>query len=108
MQLSTRVFRSAADLTWRNGFGGRQLWLDVTAGYVGGDGRWSVDGRFSLASIRDGYNAQLRGNFYGAQLWGSYQLTPAARASLVVEQNVNPFTKSDTKVFFVFDLKAVL
>lgn len=107
-QFSLRSIRSAVDLTWRNGYGGRQFWLDYTAGYLGGEGRWSVDGRLSIASIRDAQNPLLRGTFYGAQLWGSYQLTPAARASLVVEENINPFTRSDTKVFVVFDLKAVL
>lgn len=107
-QFSMRAIRSGLDVSWRNGYGGRQFWLDYTAGYLGGEGRWSVDGRLSIASIRDAQNPLLRGTFYGAQLWGSYQLTPAARASLVVEENINPFTKSDTKVFFVFDLKAVL
>ncbi len=108
LQLQLQRFRSAADVTWRNGYGGRQLWLDLTAGYSGANNLWSLDARGSIASVRDGFNPLLQGNFYGAQLWGSYQLTRAARASLVVEQNVNPFTRSDTKVFFVFDLKAVL
>lgn len=108
VQFATRRLRSGADVTWRNGYGGRQLWLDFTAGLDSDDRRWSVDGRFSFASVRDMYNPVLRGNFYGGQLWGSYQLTRTARTSLVIEQNVNPFTRSDTKVFFVFDLKAVL
>jgi hypothetical protein len=107
-QLLLRQFRSGLDLTWRNGYGGRQLWVDLTSGFTGGDGRWSLDARGSVASVRDGFNPLLQGNFYGAQVWGSYQLTRAARASLVLEQNVNPFTRSDTKAFFVFDLKAVL
>ncbi len=107
-QLVFRRFRSGLDLTWRNGYGGRQLWVDLTSGYTGQGGRWSVDARGSIASVRDAFNPMLQGEFYGAQLWASYQLTRAARASLVLEQNVNPFTRSDTKVFFVFDLKAVL
>ncbi len=107
-QLLVRRFRSGLDLTWRNGYGGRQLWVDLTTGYSAEGGLWTVDARGSIASVRDAFNPLLQGNFYGAQLWGSYQLTRAARASLVLEQNVNPFTRSDTKVFFVFDLKAVL
>jgi hypothetical protein len=42
------------------------------------------------------------------QLWGSYRLAASSRVSLVLEENVNNFTKSDTKVFFLFDFKSVL
>ena len=66
------------------------------------------DARFSLASVEDSMNPLLRGNFYGLQLWGSYLLSPAARLSAVFEENVNPFTRSDTKVFLLFDLRADL
>ncbi len=100
--------RSGLDVLWRNGYGGRQFWVDLTGGYQGANRRWSVDGRISIANVDDARLTLLRGTFYGAQLWGSYVLAPAARISLVVEQNVNPFTQSDTRAYAVFDLKAVL
>lgn len=101
-------FRSALDVSYRRGYGGSQLWADLTAGYGFGDGRLSLDGRLSAARIDDGFNPLLAGNFFGAQLWASQALTPAARMSLVLEQNVNPYTRWDSKVFFLFDLKAGL
>ena len=117
--------RGAADVTYRDGFGGKQLWLDLTGGVFTDKERYSLDGRFSVAAIGDqdpsctptassagncsaGVSTLLSGTFYGAQLWGGYKLNPAARVSAVLEENVNPFTKSDTRVFFVFDLKATL
>jgi hypothetical protein len=100
--------RANVDLTYRNGYGGRQLWFDLNGGYVGEDNRWSIDGRLSTANVNDAYNTNLRGTFLGVQVWGSYALTRASRLSLAVEQNVNPYTTSDTKVFFLFDVKAVL
>ncbi|WP_224362266.1 hypothetical protein [Hyalangium versicolor] len=100
--------RSALDVTYRTGFGGNQLWVDLTGGYSFDQGLLDLDARLSVAHVDDEFNEQLRGNFFGAQVWGSRALSQAARVSLVVEQNVNPFTKSDTKVFFLFDLKANL
>lgn len=102
------AIRANADVTYRNGFGGRQLWFDLNGGYVGEENRWSVDARVSTANVADAYNTNLRGQFLGFQVWGSYALTRAARLSLALEQNVNPYTSSDTRVFFLFDVKAVL
>jgi hypothetical protein len=101
-------FRSALDVTYRQGFGGSQLWGDLTAGYSFDRGRFTLDGRLSAAHVDDGFNPLLVGNFYGAQVWASRALGRAARLSLVLEQNVNPFTDWDTKAFFLFDLKANL
>ncbi|HEX8435174.1 MAG TPA: hypothetical protein VF697_08735 [Archangium sp.] len=101
-------FRSALDVSYRRGFGGSQLWTDLTAGYGFGEGRFSLDGRLSVARIDDAFNPLLAGEFFGAQVWASQVLTRAARVSLVLEQNVNPFTRWDSKVFFLFDLKASL
>ena len=101
-------FRSALDVAYRRGFGGSQLWTDLTAGYGFGEGPFTLDGRLSGARIQDGFNPLLAGNFLGAQVWASQALTRAARVSLVLEQNVNPFTRWDSKVFFLFDLKASL
>jgi hypothetical protein len=100
--------RSALDVTYRTGFGGGQLWTDLTAGYSFDRGRFELDGRLSFARVDDSFNPQLRGNFIGAQLWASRALTQSTRLSLVLEQNFNPFTRSDTKAFFLFDLKANL
>ena len=100
--------RSALDVSYRQGYGGTQLWADLTAGYGFGDGRFTLDGRLSVARIEDGFNPLLAGNFYGAQLWASRALSRALRLSLVLEQNVNPYTRWDSKVFFLFDLKASL
>ncbi len=101
-------FRSAADLTYKSGFGGRQLWFDLTGGYVPEDAFWTIDARISIADIADGFNPRLQGTFFGAQAWASYLFTSNARASLMLEQNVNRFTRSDTKLFLVFDLRALL
>jgi hypothetical protein len=103
-----RSFRSALDVSYRNGVGGRQLWVDLTAGYTAEEGRYSVDGRLSVANVADGLNPLLKGTFYGAQVWSTYTFTRAARGSLVFEENVNDFTRSDFKVFFLFELKATL
>jgi hypothetical protein len=100
--------RSALDVTYRTGFGGSQLWVDLTGGYSFDQGNFELDGRLSMARVDDGFNPQLQGNFFGAQLWASKALSRAARLSLVLEQNVNPFSRSDTKAFFLFDLKANL
>jgi hypothetical protein len=101
-------FRSALDVSYRRGFGGSQFWADLTAGYGFGQGRFTLDGRLSAAHIDDGFNPLLAGNFFGAQVWASQALSQAARLSLVLEQNVNPYTRWDSKVFFLFDLKASL
>jgi len=100
--------RAALDVTYRTGFGGNQLWADLTGGYSFDENLFDLDARLSVAHVDDAFNPQLRGNFFGAQLWASRALSRAARLSLVLEQNVNPFTRSDTKAFFLFDLKANL
>jgi hypothetical protein len=100
--------RSALDVTYRTGFGGDQLWVDLTGGYSFDRGLFALDARLSVAHVEDGFNPQLRGSFFGAQLWASRAMSRAARVSLVLEQNFNPFTRSDTKAFFLFDLKANL
>lgn len=100
--------RAAIDVNQRSGWGGNQLWLDLTGGFTSVDQRYTLDGRFSVASVKDQFNTLLNGTFYGFQVWGSYLLSPASRFSLVLEQNVNPFVRSDTKAFVLFDLRADL
>ncbi len=102
------ALRSALDVTYRSGFGGDQLWVDLTGGYSFARGLFELDGRLSVAQVDDAFNPLLKGSFFGAQVWASRALSPVARLSLVLEQNVNPFTRSDTKAFFLFDLKANL
>jgi hypothetical protein len=106
--LKQGTMRAAADASFKGGWGGRQLWIDVTAGWVPENGIFTVDGRFSFANVQDGLNARLRGNFFGAQLWGSLFLNRNTRASVVLEENVNPFSRSDTKLFFMLDWKVTL
>lgn len=101
-------FRLAGDLSVRRGFGGRQLWLDLTGGYVSQANRYTLDGRISIANISDDLNPQLHGTFVGAQAWASYLLTRAARGSLALEANTNAFVHLDFKVFLLFDLKVTL
>jgi hypothetical protein len=101
-------FRSALDVSYRNGYGGRQLWVDLTGGYTPEQSRYTLDGRFSVASVADGFNPLLQGTFYGAQVWVSYLFTRNARGSVAFEENINGFTRSDFKFFFLFDLKAIL
>lgn len=100
--------RSALDVTYRRGPQERQLWIDATAGYVPEGGRFTLDGRISVANVNDGYNPYLRGTFFGAQAWASYLLSRAARVSFVLEENVNPTTLSEAKAFLLLDLKASL
>ena len=101
-------FRSALDVAYRTGYGGRQLWVDLTGGYSPADNRYSLDGRFSVANVSDGFNPLLRGTFYGAQVWVSYLFAHAARGSVALEENINDFTRSDFKIFFLFDFRAIL
>jgi hypothetical protein len=101
-------FRSALDVSYRRGYGGRQLWVDLTGGYTAGDERYTLDGRFSLANVADAFNPTLQGTFYGAQVWVSYLFSHSARGSLAIEENINDFTRSDFKVFFLFDLRTIL
>ena len=84
------------------------MWVDLTGGYSSGDDRYTVDGRFSLANVADGFNPTLQGTFYGAQVWVSYLFSRSARGSLAIEENINDFTRSDFKVFFLFDLRTML
>jgi hypothetical protein len=58
--------------------------------------------------LEAGLNKRLKGNFFGVQLWGSYFFNRNTRASLVLEENLNSFSKSDTKVFFMLDWKITL
>lgn len=98
------AFRAAADLTFRRGGQGNSGWLDLTAGYAPADRPYTVDARFSYASVRDGLQPALTGSYTGLQLWGSYALAPTARISAVLEHNANPRDPADTKVFGVFEL----
>lgn len=100
--------RFGLNAIYRTGFGGEQLWTDLSAGWFPEGSRFSLEGRLSYVEVQDSQNPLLRGTFYGAQAWGSYAITPQAKASIVVEENVNPFTRSDFKVFLLFDLRAVI
>ncbi len=100
--------RASADVTYKSGFGGSQFWVDLAGGFLPENGLFSVDARLSYANIADDVNALLKGSFFGAQLWGSWFLTRSTRASVMVEENVNPFSKSDTKVFLIFDWKVTI
>jgi hypothetical protein len=88
--------RAAVDLMYRTGFGGRQLWVDLTGGLLANQEAYTLDGRISVANIADQLNTLLTGTFYGAQLAGGYKLNPSTRVSALVEENINPFSKSDT------------
>lgn len=101
-------WRSALDVTARAGALSSQVWTDLTGGYVADEGRYTLDGRISLANLSDRSSSALRGVFFGAQAWGSYVLSRSARLSLVIEQNVNPYTRYEAKAFLLFDLKANL
>jgi hypothetical protein len=101
-------FRALADATFKSGYGGSQVWLDLNGGYVPAGSKVTAEARLSVANVSDTFNPLLNGTYVGFQVWGSYLLTRASRFSLVVEQNFGPATKSDTKLFVLYDLKAVL
>lgn len=100
--------RAAADVTFKTGWGGRQVWVDVSAGWIPENGIFTLDSRLSFANVEDALNAQLKGNFFGVQAWGSYFFNRNTRASLVLEENINPYSRSDTKVFFMLDWKVTI
>jgi hypothetical protein len=100
--------RAALDVTGKTGWGGTQVWVDLNGGYVPPGGKVTAEARVSIANVNDFYNPLLKGTYAGFQVWGSYLLTRAARFSVVLEQNFGPVTRSDTKLFVLYDLKAVL
>ena len=100
--------RMGLDATVKSGFGGTQVWVDLTGGWAPQALPLAVDARVSYANVNDAVGAAPRGSFWGLQLWASYLLTRASRLSAAVEQNFNPYTRSDTKVFVLLDLKATL
>jgi hypothetical protein len=100
-------FRVAADATFKTGYGGRQIWVDVNGGYAPLVGSFSAEARVSVANITDMVSSSLRGTYTGVQVYSSYLLTRASRISAVFEANFGPVTKSDLKVFALYDLKAV-
>jgi len=101
------AFRLQTDFTLKTGYGGRQIWFDVNGGYVPLMGSLSAEARFSVANITDMVSSGLKGTYTGFQLYGGYMLTRASRMSLVFEANFGPATRSDLKVFALYDLKAV-
>ncbi len=100
--------RAGLDLTAKVGWGGRQVWVDGSVGWVPENGIFSLDGRLSIANSQDNLNTRLNGTFVGLQAWASYFFNRNTRASLVLEENLNPYSKSDTKVFFMLDWKVTL
>jgi hypothetical protein len=104
--LKAGPIKAAADVSFKTGYGGGQIWTDISAGWVPQSLPVLVDFRFTWANLGDQLNPRLKGNFFGLQLSGGYALTRTARLSAAIEQNFNPFTRSDTKVFLLFDIKA--
>jgi hypothetical protein len=98
--------KAGGDVTFKTGYGGGQLWTDLSVGWVPQTLPVNVDFRFTWANLGDQLNPRLKGNFFGLQLTGGYALTRTARLAAALEQNFNPFTRSDTKVFLLFDIKA--
>ena len=98
--------KAGADVTFKTGYGGGQIWTDISAGWAPITLPVHADFRFTWANLGDQLNPLLKGNFFGLQLAGGFAFTRSARLSAAIEQNFNPFTKSDTKVFLLFDIKA--
>ena len=100
-------FRAAADLTFKSGYNGRQIWFDLNGGYVPLVPTFTLEARLSVANVTDPVNQYLKGTYIGAQVFASFALSRAGRLSAVVEANFGPATRSDLKVFALYDLKAV-
>lgn len=100
-------FRLAADLTFKSGYNGRQIWFDLNGGWAPLMASFTAEARISVANVTDPVNQYLKGTYIGAQVFASYALTRASRLSVVVEANFGPATRSDLKVFALYDLKAV-
>jgi hypothetical protein len=97
---------AAADVTFKTGYGGGQIWTDISGGWAPQTLPLTADLRFTWANLGDMYNPLLKGNFFGFQVMGGYAFARNARLSVALEENVNPFSKSDTKIFLLFDLKS--
>ena len=100
--------RALVDTLWRNGFGGRQFWLNVTGGTTFDDLGLSLDGRVSWASIHDNYNPRLQGSSTGLQLLAGYKLLENAKLTVMLEDNFGAFVKNDFRVYGILDLGATL
>lgn len=105
---SAGEWRTGLDTVWRQGQGGTHFLIDLNGRYAPALSRFSADLRLTFARVRDQVNQRLRGDFYGAQLGGSYALSPLAKATVVIEENINPFTRSDFKVFAFLDFRGAL
>jgi len=100
--------KAGADLTFKTGYGGRQVWFDLSGGWAREGLPFTIDARISWVHVADALNNRLVGGFFGAQLWGSYFLGKNVRASVMVEENVSKYSNSDFKVFAVLDWKVLL
>jgi hypothetical protein len=107
-QMRSPNFRLAFNGTFQTGWNGTQVWLDLNGGYVPQQSRVSVEGRISAAYVNDAIGPVSKGGYLGGQIWGSWLLTRSARVSLVFELNHGPASVADTKLFVMYDLKAVL
>ncbi len=101
-------WRADADASYTNGWGGRQFWANVHGGVDLDRGRFMVDLRGSAASIRDAFNPNLAGTFLGANLQLGAQLVKGVKLTGIVEENTNPYTRQDFRVYGVLDVGILL
>jgi hypothetical protein len=99
--------RVLLDGTFKTGYGGQQVWVNLSGGYVPPGAKVTAEARVSVANVSDVVNPLYKGTYAGFQLWGSWAPTRTNRISVVLEQNFGPATQSDTKLFVLYDLKAV-
>ncbi|MFN7132750.1 MAG: hypothetical protein ACK4N5_11760, partial [Myxococcales bacterium] len=108
LQLAPHIGRMNVDVTWRNGYGGRQLWIYGVGGYSFTRIPLSLDLGVSQAFVRDGFNPLLEGASTGIQLFAGYQILDGARLTVIGEENFGTFSRTDFRVYGIIDLRADL
>lgn len=108
LRLTPRIGRGQVDVTWRNGYGGRQLWAYAAGGHAFTRIPLSIDLALSHAIVRDGFNPLLQGSSTGVQLLAGYQFLEGARLTVIGEENFGTFSRSDFRLYALIDLRADL
>jgi hypothetical protein len=96
-------FRADADVSYTDGWGGRQFWANAHAGFDLNP--FTVDLRGSAANVYDALNPMLFGTFAGMNLSAGLRIVSWAKLTVIVEDNFNPYTKQDFRLYGVLDVK---
>ena len=101
-------WRADVDVSYVGGWGGRQLWANAHVGLDLDHGRYSIDVRGSLANVQDGLNPYLQGTFVGGNLSAGIRLIRGVKLTAVAEENTNPYTMQDFRLYGLLDVGIAL